>query len=312
MAPVRDDRISLSSFIYDFNGFTVISPVETDAGSIDSWGGALIGRHLSDNGKLVVSGWAIDHSVGQPALGVMLVKEGRILAYSGVGQKRQDVGKAYSNENLELSGWNIEALGQEIGLGSAELEVYARMCDEKSLVKLGQKQIEVSPQVKTASPEVPDCDTVAMRHLLRDRMQWPKMSCDEVSLVDDRLKLRGWALSPVGIKRLKVYIDDKFIAPCFYGYSRLDVKRAYPFVPFSEFSGFELAIAINSAKINEKSVLRFLVIDSDGYTTDSPVPLIMEAINCPEFENDPEKIVQMITETSANPSLCDANVQYRS
>lgn len=269
---VKDNRGSLPLDI-DSNQFAVISPVDTIAGNIDSWGGALIGRHLSERGKLVVSGWAVDQSVGLPAIEVMLVKEGRILAYADVSQTRHDITKAYSNDNLEFSGWTIETLGQEIGLGSAELEVYARLCDANSLVKLGQKQILVSPQVKTASPEVPDCDTAAMRHLLRDRMQWPKMSCDEVSLVDDRLELKGWALSPVGIKRVKVYIDDQFIAPCFYGYSRPDVRHAHPFVPTSEFSGFELVTAIDSAKMNEKSVLRFLVTDNDGYTTDRSAAL---------------------------------------
>lgn len=280
MEPVNDDRRVLPSFIYDLSGFVVISPVDTDAGSIDSWGGALIGRHLLENGKLVVSGWAVDHAVGLPALDVLLVKEGRVLASAGMNQTRQDVAKAYSNEKLEVSGWTIEALGNEIGLGTTDLEIYARMCDGKSLVKLGTKVIQVSAQVKTASLEGSDLQSIAMRHLLRDRLQgqesndkvnglWPKMSCDEVSLIDDRLKLKGWALSPVGIKRIKLYIDDQFIAPCFHGYSRPDVKRAHPFVPQSEFSGFELVTAIDSAKINEKSVLRLLFIDNDGNATET-------------------------------------------
>ena len=90
------------------------------------------------------------------------------------------------------------------------------------------------------------------------------MNIDEASIKDGELVVRGWAISPVGISRVKVYVNDKFAAGCFYGHPRPDVRRVHPFVQDSERSGFSLVKRLNRPDQRDPMSLKIIVIDSDS------------------------------------------------
>jgi hypothetical protein len=91
--------------------------------------------------------------------------------------------------------------------------------------------------------------------------KWPKMNVDEASIKDGQLVVRGWAISPAGILRIKVYVNDKFVGSCFYGALRHDVRRSYPLLLGSDLSGFSLRTPF--IPINEGNVFLFRVVAID-------------------------------------------------
>nr|WP_299982285.1 matrixin family metalloprotease [uncultured Pseudoteredinibacter sp.] len=54
--------------------------------------------------------------------------------------------------------------------------------------------------------------------------------------------IRGWAISPDGIRKVELFIDEQLITTLPYGGSRPDVAKQYPGVPDSDKSGFSMAV----------------------------------------------------------------------
>ncbi|MBW9144833.1 N-acetylmuramoyl-L-alanine amidase [Clostridium sp. CM027] len=59
---------------------------------------------------------------------------------------------------------------------------------------------------------------------------------------DKGLKVAGWALSPKGVKEVKIYLDDKAIGTATYGLERPDVDSAFQGYPDGSKSGFNYDI----------------------------------------------------------------------
>ena len=251
---------------------TISAYVETPnpspkTGNVDTWGGDLVGRWLSEKGTLRISGWAVDEEAGMPALKVFLVHDGLVLAESDVNRSRPDVAEARSNENLENSGWVLEIAGKMLPIGEARLEVYALMQSGMYVVKLGAKTIRVSAWSDRKPSWDPSIERIIARRLREDAEagKWPKMNVDEASLNDGRLHVKGWAVSPAGIRKIKVYVNDEFVGLAFYGRPRPDVARKFPFIDEACRAGFEL----RAARADESDTwhIRTEVIDKGGRTT---------------------------------------------
>lgn len=52
----------------------------------------------------------------------------------------------------------------------------------------------------------------------------------------------GWAISSMGIHRIEIYCDNVFLGTAYYGITRSDVQRHYPFIANSEKSGFRFPL----------------------------------------------------------------------
>jgi hypothetical protein len=251
---------------------TISSYVETPnpspkTGNVDAWGGDLVGRWLSEKGALRISGWAVDEEAGMPARKVFLVHDGLIVAESVVNRSRPDVAEAWSNENLENSGWVLEIAGKMLPIGEARLEVYALMQSGMAVVKLGAKTIRMSPLCDRQPSWDPSIQRIIARRLRDDAAagKWPKMNVDEAYIRNGELFVRGWALSPYGIRRVKIYVSDQFIGYCLYGTPRDDVARYYPWIPGSKRSGFALKTCYNVMEQSRTVTLTVLVQDGlDG------------------------------------------------
>jgi hypothetical protein len=237
-------------------------------GYVDSWAGDILGRRLSVTGTLIAVGWAIDDAAGMPAKEVLLVRAGKILARSPVKMMRADVAAERSLEAYSTSGWTISISGQDLGLGEHEFEIFAVMQDQSSVVRLGSKTVKVCPLCHEDPRRQVSAEMILAQRMLRkyssleggDSTQgdkWPKMNIDESSIKDGQLVVRGWAISPAGISRVKVYVNDRFVGPCFYGELRPDVKRSYPYVNLSELNGFRLDTTVIELKGPESPPSRF-------------------------------------------------------
>jgi hypothetical protein len=241
----------------DLDAFSEIDrAARTKVGHVDSWRGDLLGRRLSVTGTLIVVGWAIDEEANLPAKEVLLVRAGKILARSPVNTVRADVAAERSIEAYSTSGWTISMSGQDLGLGEHDLEIFVLMQDQSSVVRLGSKTVKVCPLCHEDPARQVSADMIFAKRMLRESLlqesgdstqdkKWPKMKIDEASIKDGQLVVRGWAISPAGIHRVRVYLDGKLLAPCFYGHPRPDVKRSYPFVQDSRRSGFSLVKTID-------------------------------------------------------------------
>jgi hypothetical protein len=256
----------------DLKAFSVIDRAADKVGYVDSWGGDLLGRRLSVTGTLIGSGWTIDEAVGMPAKEVLLVRAGQILARSPLNIMRADVAAERSLEAYSTSGWSISISGQDLGLGEHELEIFAVMQDQSSVVRLGSKAVKVCLLCHEDPARQVSVEMILTKRMLREYSsqeggdtthdkKWPKMHIDEGSIKDGQLVVRGWAISPAGIHRVRVYSDGKLLAPCFYGHPRPDVRRSYPFVQDSERSGFSLVKTIDIP--NEKLTVCVKVIAFD-------------------------------------------------
>ncbi|MBF0318633.1 MAG: glycosyltransferase [Nitrospirae bacterium] len=51
---------------------------------------------------------------------------------------------------------------------------------------------------------------------------------DKAAMSLDFVEVRGWALSPDGIDKVEVYLDNKFTATAYYGFERGDMKETFP------------------------------------------------------------------------------------
>jgi hypothetical protein len=243
--------------------FTEIFPTARKAGNVDTWGGDIVGRWLSEDGLLKVSGWAVDEQERLPAAKVFLVREGTILANAKVDKERPDVGEAWSDERLADSGWTLKIEGHRLGEGDCCLEMYALMRDAESVVKLGSNTVRVSSGSSLEPIPKALLDKLITKRLLRDAQsgKWPKMSVDYAYANNGEIHVMGWALSPAGVRRVNVYCEDKFVAPAFLGYPRPDVQARYPFVRCGEKPGFTLNKKIGPSAADEARSIRVVVID---------------------------------------------------
>jgi hypothetical protein len=234
--------------------------------------GDLLGRRLSVTGTIIVAGWAIDEEAKLPAKEVLLVRAGKILARSPLNMKRADVAAERFLEAYSTSGWIISISGLDLGLGKHQLEIFAVMQDQSSVVRLGSKTVKVCPLCHEDPARQVAAEKILSKRMLKESSsqrgsdstqvkKWPKINIDEASIKDGHLVVRGWVISPAGISRIKVYVNVRFIGTCFYGELRSDVKRSYPYVNQSELSGFRLDTKVIGLKGQESLPLKIQVID---------------------------------------------------
>lgn len=238
-------------------------------GNVDHWAGDLVGRWLSEKGVLKASGWAVDEGAGQPARRVFLVHEQVIVAASYIDRSRPDLVKAKSNDKLEYCGWTLEVEGKLLPYGDVTLEVYALLQSGESVKKLGGRTIRVSPMSSGKPLRDGVMERIIARRLEQDAAagKWPKMNVDEAYIIQNRLHVKGWAVSPPGIHKVKVYINDTFLGLCFYGLQRPDVKQMFPMLRDSFKSGF--ALNSNQGPYGDPKIsIKVAVQDTSGRYSD--------------------------------------------
>ncbi len=73
-----------------------------------------------------------------------------------------------------------------------------------------------------------------------------KLYCDEAVLrSDDIVLVSGWAISPVGVRDVRLFLGDLPLGEAEFGLARDDVGEEYPAIPMARFSGFRARVALD-------------------------------------------------------------------
>ena len=192
---------------------------------------------LKTSGNINVRGWAISQS------GIKEVKvyvDDKFVANAAIGKSRPDVKNVYPGyPDADKSGYEYTINASGLGEGRKTIKVEA-------IGKDGSTQISTS-----------NVDLAKIK---------PLMNIDEPTAdlkTSGNINVRGWAISQSGIKEVKVYVDDKFVANAAIGKSRPDVKNVYPGYPDADKSGYEYTI--NTSGLGEgRKTIKVQVIGKDG------------------------------------------------
>jgi hypothetical protein len=96
------------------------------------------------NTKIHVGGWAADLKKMTSAKAVIAVVDGKQAAVPiQMGMKREDVAKAYRNNNLVKAGWDGELTADALGKGKHRVEFFALVAEGK-FVRLKYKDGSLS------------------------------------------------------------------------------------------------------------------------------------------------------------------------
>jgi ADP-heptose:LPS heptosyltransferase/GT2 family glycosyltransferase/SAM-dependent methyltransferase len=91
--------------------------------------------------------------------------------------------------------------------------------------------------VTTAFHRVPQLLTARQRRVYL-WVDWPDVAHGPRPSLTGTLALRGWALAPNGIARVRIYCDGELVGTPLHGSPRKDVAKQYPLIPDSDRSGF--------------------------------------------------------------------------
>ena len=191
------------------------------------------------DGKLNIKGWAL-HAFGIKEIRVYI--EGEQVGTLNVGITRSDVNQMYPGY------YNGNNSGFE---GSIDISRFG----------VGKKNVNVV--IISTNNEV---QSIKSNIIIGDKLQsignLEEPSNNE-TIVNNTLKIKGWALDSSGIKEVRAYIDEKDLGIIKYGISRVDVDKVYPGYINGSNSGFEGTINVSGiAKGNRKLIVK--VIANDG------------------------------------------------
>ncbi|WP_294381915.1 Ig-like domain-containing protein, partial [uncultured Clostridium sp.] len=191
------------------------------------------------DGKLNIKGWAL-HAFGIKEIRVYI--EGEQVGTLNVGITRSDVNQMYPGY------YNGNNSGFE---GSIDISRFG----------VGKKNVNVV--IISTNNEV---QSIKSNIIIGDKLQsignLEEPSNNE-TIVNNTLKIKGWALDSSGIKEVRAYIDEKDLGIIKYGISRVDVDKVYPGYINGSNSGFEGTINVSGiAKGIRKLIVK--VIANDG------------------------------------------------
>ena len=85
------------------------------------------------------------------------------------------------------------------------------------------------------------------------------------TVVNNSLRVKGWAISAVGVRSVNVYLDDISIGTATYGNSREDIQSKYPNYFNSLNSGFDKTFDVGAFGSGKKT-LKIVITANDGTT----------------------------------------------
>ncbi|MDY4077607.1 MAG: N-acetylmuramoyl-L-alanine amidase [Clostridium sp.] len=89
-----------------------------------------------------------------------------------------------------------------------------------------------------------------------------------LSILNNKINIKGWAISKNTVSKVMVYLDDKYVGNANYGISREDVYNAYPDYKNSKNSGYSINIDVSNIN-NGNHKLKIVYQGAYGYTLTS-------------------------------------------
>jgi hypothetical protein len=143
---LAEKKLSFFRNVMHDQGYIKVDADDRLLGHIETWGNDLHGDCLRSEGCLEIGGWVVDLRLKKPAKKVFVYRGDEIMAVASVYNSRPDVAKHFSEKNYEFSGFSVKLSGKRLGSGSHRISFYALGRDEVTLVKLGEKTINVSSE----------------------------------------------------------------------------------------------------------------------------------------------------------------------
>ncbi|WP_300887409.1 N-acetylmuramoyl-L-alanine amidase [uncultured Clostridium sp.] len=188
--------------------------------------------------KLKIRGWALANSGIKE---VRVYVDGKDLGTVPYGTSRADVNKVYPG----YSSGNNPGFDGTINVSS---------------ISAGNKKLTVKITANDGTTQTIE-RTIKIEKL-------PSVSClDEptsnLTVKENKLKIRGWALANSGVKEVRVYVDGKDLGTVPYGTSRADVNKVYPGYSSGNNPGFDGTINLGGVPDGTKK-LTIKITANDG------------------------------------------------
>ena len=192
------------------------------------------------NEKIKIRGWALDeYGVKE----VRVYVDGKDLGTVPYGTNRPDVNNVYPGyPSGNNSGFD----------GTVDI----------SNISAGDKKLAVKITSNDGTEKTIERTIKVVRLETRICLDEPSSG---YTLTGNSLKIRGWALSSVGIKEVRVYVDGKDLGTVPYGTNRSDVNNVYPGYPSGNNPGFDGTVNISSISSGNKT-LTVRITANDGKT----------------------------------------------
>jgi ADP-heptose:LPS heptosyltransferase/GT2 family glycosyltransferase len=218
---------------------------------------------LDDDGQLEVHGWSIALTT-MVTVQIFLGEE--LLGAARLGGQRVDVETAFpAYPNARMSGFSLSKRLEISPDSVASVRVQAISLNGSSqeaclpverMAALPEPQL-LEPVTSSVTPTLtaPASDslsrsptsTAAASVPTRDPRRQIRFFCDEIELdTEGHLRVVGWALCPIGISSVTIYVDDKEIGQAELGLPRADVGDEYQHIATARYSGFRLVASLGS------------------------------------------------------------------
>ena len=190
------------------------------------------------NEKIKIRGWALDeYGVKE----VRVYVDGKDLGTVPYGTNRPDVNNVYPGyPSGNNSGFD----------GTVDI----------SNISAGDKKLAVKITSNDGTEKTIERTIKVVRLETRICLDEPSSG---YTLTGNSLKIRGWALSSVGIKEVRVYVDGKDLGTVPYGTNRADVNNVYPGYPSGNNPGFDGNVDLSNIGSGVKS-LKIKVSSNNG------------------------------------------------
>ena len=190
------------------------------------------------NEKIKIRGWALDeYGVKE----VRVYVDGKDLGTVPYGTNRPDVNNVYPGyPSGNNSGFD----------GTVDI----------SNISAGDKKLAVKITSNDGTEKTIERTIKVVRLETRICLDEPSSG---YTLTGNSLKIRGWALSSVGIKEVRVYVDGKDLGTVPYGTNRADVNNVYPGYPSGNNPGFDGNVDLSNVEDGVKS-LKVKISSNDG------------------------------------------------
>ncbi|MGL5153147.1 MAG: glucosaminidase domain-containing protein, partial [Clostridium sp.] len=189
--------------------------------------------------KLRVAGWALSQA------GVKEIKvyvDGKLRGTTAPNVNRPDVNNAYSEyKNSPKAGFDITVDISDIKTGGTKKVVAEVISNDNSVKKL-ESTVLISKLETIGRIDVPREDTV----------------------LSNEVRVGGWALSPTGIKEIKVYIEGKFKKSIMAEVERPDVVNIYPQYGSNTKVGFNTYVDISDITTGGSKNVAVEIIGNDN------------------------------------------------
>lgn len=93
-------------------------------------------------------------------------------------------------------------------------------------------------------------------------------SKENLSVLNNKINIKGWAISNSNISKVMVYLDDKYVGNANYGIIREDVYNAYPNYKNSKNSGYSINIDVSNVDSGNHKI-KIIYQGEYGYTLTS-------------------------------------------